>query len=336
MSRADRSTGRTLLPDADDEDRYDAMSHEERQTAARHRRHVPHTHRQSRQAVFDTVHAMRNQGLLFSEIASRTGYGRRRIVPPGSLMMSCRTGAEQPEADPRLFEEYLAQRWQDGIRRGRDLFHEIKLRGYTGSFSNLERLLARWRRTDRASRCSTIRMCASTFQHGHVPDPGSSDGPLDLAGRGRRVVHEAQGNAHPRSGKESGCPETDFTRFRGAALPCAFEVSFEARTFRSWRAGSTMHRAQAFLVCSVRAYHTSDIDAVRNAIEFLWSTGQIQGHINRLRILKRAMYGRAGTELLTAGCRRSMSSITTQSEEDPILSPKPCGRLAFARGECCD
>ena len=29
--------------------------------------------------------------------------------------------------------------------RGRRLFKEIKARGYTGSFSNLERLLAKWR-----------------------------------------------------------------------------------------------------------------------------------------------------------------------------------------------
>jgi hypothetical protein len=41
-----------------------------------------------------------------------------------------------------------------------------------------------------------------------------------------------------------------------------------------------------------------DIDAVRNAIELPWSNGQAEGHINRLKTLKRAMYGRAGPELL--------------------------------------
>jgi len=33
--------------------------------------------------------------------------------------------------------------------RGRRLFKEIKARGYTGSFSNLERLLAKWRNPKR-------------------------------------------------------------------------------------------------------------------------------------------------------------------------------------------
>ncbi|WP_237358673.1 transposase family protein [Rhizobium etli] len=38
----------------------------------------------------------------------------------------------------------------------------------------------------------------------------------------------------------------------------------------------------------------------RNAIELPWSNGQAEGQINRLKTIKRAMYGRAGTELLRA------------------------------------
>ncbi|MNY56632.1 hypothetical protein D3C86_1927350 [compost metagenome] len=43
-----------------------------------------------------------------------------------------------------------------------------------------------------------------------------------------------------------------------------------------------------------------DIDAVKNAIELPWSNGQAEGQINRLKVLKRAMYGRAGPELMSA------------------------------------
>jgi transposase len=43
-----------------------------------------------------------------------------------------------------------------------------------------------------------------------------------------------------------------------------------------------------------------DIDAVRNAISERCSNGQTEGQINRLKTLKRSMYGRAGTELLRA------------------------------------
>lgn len=43
-----------------------------------------------------------------------------------------------------------------------------------------------------------------------------------------------------------------------------------------------------------------DFDAVKNAIEMPWSNGQTEGQINRLKTFKRAMYGRAGPELLRA------------------------------------
>jgi transposase len=43
-----------------------------------------------------------------------------------------------------------------------------------------------------------------------------------------------------------------------------------------------------------------DCDAVRNAILEPWSDGQTEGQINRLKSLKRSMYGRAGVELLRA------------------------------------
>jgi len=43
-----------------------------------------------------------------------------------------------------------------------------------------------------------------------------------------------------------------------------------------------------------------DLDAVTNALTEDWSNGQTEGHINRLKTLKRAMYGRASTELLRA------------------------------------
>ena len=43
-----------------------------------------------------------------------------------------------------------------------------------------------------------------------------------------------------------------------------------------------------------------DLKAVRNAVLEPWSNGQTEGPINKLKTLKRAMYGRAGVELLRA------------------------------------
>ncbi len=43
-----------------------------------------------------------------------------------------------------------------------------------------------------------------------------------------------------------------------------------------------------------------DLVAVRNALTTKWSSGQIEGQINRLKTLKRAMYGRVSVEVLRA------------------------------------
>jgi transposase len=43
-----------------------------------------------------------------------------------------------------------------------------------------------------------------------------------------------------------------------------------------------------------------DIQAVMAAVETRWSSGQVEGQINRLKSIKRQMYGRAGFALLRA------------------------------------
>lgn len=43
-----------------------------------------------------------------------------------------------------------------------------------------------------------------------------------------------------------------------------------------------------------------DWAAVENAVKQVWSNGPAEGHINRLKTLKRQMYGRAKFELLRA------------------------------------
>ncbi|TNP87722.1 transposase, partial [Escherichia coli] len=42
----------------------------------------------------------------------------------------------------------------------------------------------------------------------------------------------------------------------------------------------------------------ADAAAICEAISSRWSNGVVEGHVNRLKMLKRQMYGRAGFELL--------------------------------------
>jgi len=42
----------------------------------------------------------------------------------------------------------------------------------------------------------------------------------------------------------------------------------------------------------------SDFHAVKSALTLPWSNGQVEGQINKLKTVKRQMYGRAGFNLL--------------------------------------
>ena len=41
-----------------------------------------------------------------------------------------------------------------------------------------------------------------------------------------------------------------------------------------------------------------DYDAVKSALSFDWSNGQVEGQVNRLKMIKHQMYGRANFDLL--------------------------------------
>lgn len=49
-----------------------------------------------------------------------------------------------------------------------------------------------------------------------------------------------------------------------------------------------------------------DYDAVKAGVTLPWSNGQTEGQINRLKMLKRQMFGRAGMELLS---RRFLNAV---------------------------
>ena len=53
------------------------------------------------------------------------------------------------------------------------------------------------------------------------------------------------------------------------------------------------HRVKAFAQSL-----SQDLAAVRAALTLPWSTSPVEGHINRLKTVKRQMYGRASFDLL--------------------------------------
>lgn len=286
MSLSGRATGRAILSE-------DAIV-----DAATHRRRARLAHRQSRQEIFDMLHALRQQGLSYSEIARRTGYERRSITKwlKFEAPQDRRRAALNPTS-PWYFEAFLAQCWKDGNRRGRHLFHDVKQRGYTGSFANLERLLGAWRRAERGQ-ADDVPPAALKSEPVRDPETGHAISPVVAAAlcikpRGLLTDRQARKVDALKQGSEAFVEMRRLAmRFNGILrgkrsppLDAWIDDAIDSELIPIMRFARVLRR---------------DIDAVNNAIELPWSNGQAEGQINRLKTLKRAMYGRAGPELLKA------------------------------------
>ena len=279
-----RATGRALLSDADN---ISTDFHLLRSRLA---------HRKSREAIFATIHALRDQGLSCSDIERQTGFRRRSVakwlafeVPPD------RRRATLKLTSPWYFEEILARCWKEGNRSGRQLFREIKEKGYEGSYSHLERLLAGWRRAemqepvDPATSPQKLEPLRDP-QTGHAISPVIAAA-LCIKPRGSLTPDQARKVDALKAGSPAFATMRSLTmRFKGILrsaqsdpLDAWIDSAIESEIIPIVRFARTLRR---------------DIDAVRNAIELPWSNGQAEGQINRLKTLKRAMYGRAGPELL--------------------------------------
>ncbi len=298
LSRVAGASARPLLP-ADADDEHGAMisrRSRDKHGGAEHRCLTRMANQRSRQATFERVRTLRRDGKSVSDIVRQTGFDRRTIAKwIRADALPQRNAAAPKTTSPRYFEEYLSRRWSEGCVRGRRLFQEIKARGYTGSFSNLERLLAKWRNPRR--KVARPELPAPKAQSVD-PATGRSISPIVAAAlciKPRGMLTSAQ-EANVDALK-SAWP--DFASMRGLAM----RFRGILRSNNAGKLGVWLKDAhQSGLYAMQRFARTlrRDIDAVRNAVTEQWSNGQTEGQINRLKTLKRAMYGRAGPELLRA------------------------------------
>ena len=85
------------------------------------------------------------------------------------------------------------------------------------------------------------------------------------------------------------------------AIALAEEFAALVRERKPERLDLWMQRAQDGPVVLLRRFAkrlSADYEAVRAAVTLGWSNGPVEGQINRLKMLKRTRYGRAGLDLL--------------------------------------
>jgi len=178
------------------------------------------------------------------------------------------------------FLPYLLQRWADGCRNGRQLTREIEELGYQGKGSSVRWMIARWRPP------KTPRQPKRRLLTRHVPwlllrapELLKDEERLDL----ERVL------------------AADELLDAGYKLVQRFRVAlheFDVTAFKQWLIDAAASGLQPF--ARLAAGMTEDLEAITNAFRYPWSTGPEEGHINTVKLIKRAGYGRAKLPLLRA------------------------------------
>jgi transposase len=239
---------------------------------------------QSRRDRYSEVMTLYEQGISQREIATRLHLSRstvRRFVQSGSYPERA-TRPSTSHADGCA--GYLWDRWKQGCHNVKQLTKEIQDRGFTASYYSVRRRVSAWRKHADASRDSP-------------PAPANKESPNQLSWLVFR--NDADLTMDQRVFKESvldQCPEIA----AGWKIANGFIELFSVKVGNNlpvW-IDEAMHASVPRELRNFAKGVLRDSSAIAAAIMLPWSNGQTEGQVNRLKTLKRQMYGRGAFDLL--------------------------------------
>ncbi len=243
---------------------------------------------------YEQVRALHQQGMSLRAISSRIDISRKTA----RRFLEAETFPERAQRQRRLsklapYEPYVRERWTAGCQNAYTLWLEVRARGFVGAPSLVRRYVAGWR--------------TEPARHGWAAQrevPGGPPAPQPTRPWSPRQARWALT-------KTADDLEPDEQAYCAALLDAAPDLALaQERTQTFCRLvrdrdhpgllrwlSETEHCALPELrgfVAGIRRDQT----AVEAALLCEWSNGQTEGQINRLKALKRQMYGRAKLDLL--------------------------------------
>lgn len=230
-----------------------------------------------RQQTNQIVRKMADEGLAIKRIVRSTGLSRKlvRQILRGERedVFRIRESSLTPWL-PRLEQE-----WSGGCLNGAELWRRLRADGFRGSLRVVSEWATRQRRAEQAVPNGT----------GKSP-PARRIAALLTMGRD----HLSRADAVQVARIEAALPALATAR----ALTDRFTDM--VRNARGDALAAWLDEAEASMIAPFARGLRSDCAAVAAALREPWSNGQTEGQINRLKTLKRQMYGRANIDLLRA------------------------------------
>jgi len=262
-----------------------------------HHAQVQAAHSRSRRlARHEQIWALRRQGWTGQAIAQQLRIGKSTVFRYlRSSTFAERTYKRRGHSVLNPYKDTILQHWNQGCHDALQLFHRLQQQGYQGSYATVARYAQRLRQAlglaprHPPSTAHPLPVVADP-QHGHLTPRGTAW--LVLRQPETRVPDEEQQLAQLTAQQ----PEL------AEAVTLVRDFADLVRTRQPERLDGWLARATSSAVEALRRFAQGlrdDYAAVKAGVTVPWSNGPVEGHINRLKMLKRQMFGRAHLDLLS-------------------------------------
>jgi transposase len=250
-----------------------------------------------RQALHQQVWALHHQGWTAPAIAQQVGLGLRTVQRDlqSATFAGCKRRRDRGTRSVlNPYKPYLLERWNAGCHTALQLFRALQAQGYTGSYGRVAAYARQLRQAQglppahRRPRQGLPTVVESPYQ----PLTPRRATWLVLRRATQRTAAETQQltQLHAQSSEVA------------EAIDLAQEFATLVRQRQPERLDPWLTRAMASTLEAFQRFATGlreDYAAVKAGVTLPWSTSPVEGHINRLKMVKRQMFGRARLDLLS-------------------------------------
>jgi transposase len=236
---------------------------------------------------YEQMRTLRAAGFTVLDIAQIVGATRRTVYR--YLALGGPPERQQPRRSRHRvlapYEPYLIQRWVEGCRNRSRLFREIRLLGYQHSARTVALFLKRLEQEPSASAVASSRPTATRV-------PSTRHVACLLVWRKDQLAEDERAYLTRLCDQEPTI---------ALAYDLAQEFADMARKRTGQRFDGWLTRATTSGIAELDRFArglTEDRAAVEAGLTLEWSNGQTEGQVNKLKVLKRSMYGRAKFDLL--------------------------------------
>jgi transposase len=257
--------------------------------------------RQRRVERFEQVQEHHRQGHSLRQIARELGMSRCSV----RRYLRCKTCPDWNSGRARksrldAHREWIDARLAEGNPNAVELHRQLKVMGFRGSYGSVRRYVTKRLAAAGRERERNKAAASQKREQTNAAKPSTARRPS-----AKQLSFEWVRRREDRKREQQA--RLDAIRAGNVELANALELADEfaalirkesPRTLSDW-----LTTAEASMCPEVRRFAEGirrDEAAVLTALTEPWSNGPVEGHVNRLKTIKRQMYGRAGFPLLRA------------------------------------